>query len=226
MRVEWYGQSAFRLSGARGTVVIDPFGDIVGAGGGGACSSTTRRSPAVPGGSGAGHARARRPQRRRGASAASPIGPALDRRAAGLADRRDRRDRLRARRGRGHRAGAEHDLRVRARRSERVAHFGDFGQRALREEQAAAIGAVDLLFLPVGGGPDDRRRHAARRSSTRLSPRWVVPMHYRTPRIGFLEPAEDFLALFSAPDRRSGPAFETESLEHGDDPKVIVPAAP
>ena len=48
----------------------------------------------------------------------------------------------------------------------RVCHFGDFGQRALREEQAAAIGAVDLLILPVGGGPDDRRRAGRARSSS------------------------------------------------------------
>src|ERR1700733_7666375 len=27
MRVDWYGQAAFRLSGAEGTVFIDPFGD-------------------------------------------------------------------------------------------------------------------------------------------------------------------------------------------------------
>lgn len=35
----------------------------------------------------------------------------------------------------------------------RVAHLGDLGQRALREEQLAALGSVDLLFVPVGGGP-------------------------------------------------------------------------
>lgn len=34
----------------------------------------------------------------------------------------------------------------------RVAHFGDFGQSALRPEQAAALGNIDLLFLPVGDG--------------------------------------------------------------------------
>src|SRR5271168_3719976 len=28
MRIEWFGQSAFRLSGEQGTVVIDPFGDM------------------------------------------------------------------------------------------------------------------------------------------------------------------------------------------------------
>ena len=28
MRIEWYGQSAFRLDAAEGRVVIDPFGDM------------------------------------------------------------------------------------------------------------------------------------------------------------------------------------------------------
>src|SRR3954453_17977591 len=31
----------------------------------------------------------------------------------------------------------------------RVCHFGDFGQSELRDEQAEAIGAIDVLFLPV-----------------------------------------------------------------------------
>jgi beta-lactamase family protein len=34
-----------------------------------------------------------------------------------------------------------------------VAHLGDFGQDALRSEQRAALGGVDVLFVPVGGGP-------------------------------------------------------------------------
>ena len=74
----------------------------------------------------------------------------------------------------------------------RVCHFGDFGQRALRDEQAAAIGQVDLLIVPVGGGPTIGAEQAAA-IVARLSPRWVVPMHYRTPRIGFLETADAFL---------------------------------
>ena len=32
-------------------------------------------------------------------------------------------------------------------------HLGDFGQPALRPEQRAAIGEVDVLFVPVGDGP-------------------------------------------------------------------------
>jgi L-ascorbate metabolism protein UlaG (beta-lactamase superfamily) len=35
----------------------------------------------------------------------------------------------------------------------RVCHLGDFGQAELRAEQAAAIGSVELLFIPVGADP-------------------------------------------------------------------------
>ncbi len=52
----------------------------------------------------------------------------------------------------GHRTRTQHDLRVRA-RGPALCHFGDFGQRTLREEQAAAIGRIELLIIPVGGGP-------------------------------------------------------------------------
>ena len=76
----------------------------------------------------------------------------------------------------------------------RVCHFGDFGQTALRPEQREAIGPVDLLFLPVGGGPTIGADQAAEITRT-LDPRWVVPMHYRTPAIDFLETADAFLAL-------------------------------
>jgi Beta-lactamase superfamily domain len=56
---------------------------------------------------------------------------------------------------------------------------------------------VDLLFVPVGGGPTIGAS-AAVESVARLAPRWAVPMHYRTPRIGFLEDAEEFLGAFTA----------------------------
>jgi hypothetical protein len=60
----------------------------------------------------------------------------------------------------------------------------------------------------------------------RLSPRWVVPMHYRTPRIGFLDTAEDFLGRFEHVERLSAPAFETGELPTDSTPLVVVPAAP
>ena len=74
----------------------------------------------------------------------------------------------------------------------RVCHFGDFGQSALRDEQAAAIGDDRPADLARRRRSHDRRR-AGRAIVERLPPRWVVPMHYRTPRIGFLETADAFL---------------------------------
>jgi L-ascorbate metabolism protein UlaG (beta-lactamase superfamily) len=107
----------------------------------------------------------------------------------------------------------------------RVAHFGDFGQAALRPEQAEAIGAVDLMFLPVGDGPTIGADGAMAIIET-LGPRWVVPMHYRTPRIGFLETADAFLERMPEVVRLDGPAFDTGELPAGDGPVAVVPAAP
>jgi L-ascorbate metabolism protein UlaG (beta-lactamase superfamily) len=107
----------------------------------------------------------------------------------------------------------------------RVAHFGDFGQAALRPEQAAAIGDVDLLFIPVGGGPT-LGGIAAVEIALSLDPAWVVPMHYRTPRIGFLETEEEFATAISRVKRLEAPSFETGELERGDGPLAVIPATP
>jgi L-ascorbate metabolism protein UlaG (beta-lactamase superfamily) len=107
----------------------------------------------------------------------------------------------------------------------RVSHFGDFGQSELRPEQAAAIGAVDLLILPVGGGPTIGAEGAAA-IIERLAPRWVVPMHYRTARINFLETADAFLDRSAHVERLEQSVFETSELPQVDGPLVVVPAAP
>jgi L-ascorbate metabolism protein UlaG (beta-lactamase superfamily) len=107
----------------------------------------------------------------------------------------------------------------------RVAHFGDFGQRELREEQAALLGDLDLLFIPVGGSATIGADQAAE-IVARLRPRWVVPMHYRTPRIGFLETADAFLERSPHVERMSTPAFDTSELPEADGPLVVVPAVP
>ncbi len=77
------------------------------------------------------------------------------------------------------------------------AHLGDFGQPALRPEQRAAIGEVDVLFVPVGEGPTIGGEPAAALVRS-LAPRLVVPMHYRTAAVNFLEPPDAFLAALGA----------------------------
>ena len=79
----------------------------------------------------------------------------------------------------------------------RLCHLGDLGQSALRHEQRRAIGEVDVLFVPVGGGQTIGGAIAADVVRS-LVPRLVVPMHYRTPAIDFLESPDDFLAALGA----------------------------
>ena len=79
-----------------------------------------------------------------------------------------------------------------------VCHLGDLGQFELRPEQRRALGEVDVLFVPVGGGPTIGGAVAAAVVRD-LAPRLVVPMHHRTD-------AVDFLTRPTCSLRRSGRA--------------------
>jgi L-ascorbate metabolism protein UlaG (beta-lactamase superfamily) len=223
MRVEWFGQSAFRLDADAKTVAIDPFGDM----------SALSRDRAIqwdyPAIAGVEPDLLLVTHEHSDHNAVEAIGgePAVLRSTAGT---------LHSPLGEVRAIASEHDEAAGTQRGPntifvftldgaRVCHMGDFGQSALRDEQAQAIGDVDLLFVPVGGGPTLGAEQAAQVVRS-LSPRWVVPMHYRTPRIGFLEPADDFLARSERVVRLDEPAFETRELEQGDGPLVVVPAAP
>jgi L-ascorbate metabolism protein UlaG (beta-lactamase superfamily) len=109
----------------------------------------------------------------------------------------------------------------------RVCHLGDFGQAALRPEQRAAIGDVDLLFVPAGGGPTIGGEPAAA-LVRELAPRLVIPMHYRTSQISFLDPADEFLEALGAPvERLDSSELTIEELRASDAPTTVaVPAPP
>jgi L-ascorbate metabolism protein UlaG (beta-lactamase superfamily) len=224
MRVEWYGQSAFHLSTPEASVFVDPFGDLSAAMGG---RSIQFDYPQIEG------VRADLllvTHEHADHNGVEAVGgdPAVLRSTAG---------RLQSPLGEVVAVASEHDEVAGTARGPntifvfdlggtRVCHFGDFGQSELRPEQAEAIGAgVDLLILPVGGGPTIGAEGAAA-IVQRLAPRWVVPMHYRTPRIGFLETAEAFLERHPGAHRLERPAFETDELPAAEGPLVVVPAAP
>jgi L-ascorbate metabolism protein UlaG (beta-lactamase superfamily) len=109
----------------------------------------------------------------------------------------------------------------------RFCHFGDFGQAALRPEQQRAIGDVDVLFLPVGGGPTTGGEPAAAIVRA-LRPRLVVPMHYRTDAVNFLDPPDAFLeALGARVDTIATNEVEVErAIGTADEPAVALLAAP
>jgi L-ascorbate metabolism protein UlaG (beta-lactamase superfamily) len=91
-------------------------------------------------------------------------------------------------------------------------HMGDFGQAALRPEQREAIGAVDVLIVPAGGGPTVGGESAAAIVHA-LAPRVVVPMHYRTPMVNFLDPPDEFLAAVGMPVTEAANDAEIDGIE-------------
>ena len=108
----------------------------------------------------------------------------------------------------------------------RLCHFGDFGQAALRPEQQQAIGEVDVLFLPVGDGPTVGGERAAAIVRA-LSPRVVVPMHYRTDAVNFLDPPDAFLAALDARIERTEDDIDIgQFLGTAADPVVALLAVP
>ncbi len=223
MQVEWYGQSAFRFSTSQQVVFIDPFGDMSAMA---ASRGLQFDYPPIVGVE-ADLVLVTHEHRDHNAVEAIAGSPPILRSTAG---------RLESPVGEVLAVASEHDDKAGTERGPntifvfeldgaRVCHFGDFGQRELREEQASAIGQVDLLFIPVGGGLTIGGEQAAR-ICERLGPRWVVPMHYRTPRVGFLETEEEFVSRIPAVERLESPRFDTSELPADRAPLAVVPAAP
>ena len=65
----------------------------------------------------------------------------------------------------------------------RVAHFGDLG-RPLTARETQALQGLDCALLPVGGFFTIDAKQAAAIAAA-ISPRMVIPMHYRTEASGF-----------------------------------------
>jgi L-ascorbate metabolism protein UlaG (beta-lactamase superfamily) len=223
MQIDWYGHSAFRLAGDSATVFIDPLGDVSAF----AAHDIQIDYPPLDG---VGADLLLVTHEHADHNGVESIGgdPVVLRSTAGTLDSPI---------GEVVAIASEHDQSAGTQRGAntifvftldgvRVAHFGDFGQAALREEQAVAIGALDLLFLPVGGGFTIGAQEAAA-VVERLQPRWVVPMHYRTPRLNFLETADEFLALMPSVVTLDSSGFETDALAGGDGATVaVVPKSP
>jgi L-ascorbate metabolism protein UlaG (beta-lactamase superfamily) len=222
MRIQWFGQSGFRLATDDATVVVDPWGDVAALAARGGLKleyppiEGVRADLVLVTHEHADHNGVEKiegdpvVQRSTAGRLSSPIGEVV-----AVASEHD--DVAGTQRGPNTIFVFELD-------GTRVAHFGDFGQRALRNEQAEAIGAVDLLFVPVGGGATIDGEQAAE-VVERLGPRWIVPMHYRTHRVDFLDSADAFLERMANVTRLHTPAFDTAELP-GDAPLTIVPAAP
>lgn len=74
----------------------------------------------------------------------------------------------------------------------RLCHLGDLGH-PLTDAQAAEIGAVDILLIPVGGFFTIDAA-VATQVCEKLKPKVVIPMHYKTAKCGYpIAAVDDFL---------------------------------
>ncbi|UCG29391.1 MAG: MBL fold metallo-hydrolase [candidate division WOR-3 bacterium] len=64
-----------------------------------------------------------------------------------------------------------------------IVHLGDLGH-PLSDEDVKAIGAVDILFIPVGGYFTIDATVAGE-TVNKLGPKIVIPMHFKTDKCGF-----------------------------------------
>ena len=91
----------------------------------------------------------------------------------------------------------------------KLCHTGDLGH-VLNPEQVNEIGAVDILFVPVGGfytidAP------VASQVCDQLKPKVVIPMHFKTPRCAYpIAGVEDFLKVKKNARKVSGSEVEFE----------------
>jgi L-ascorbate metabolism protein UlaG (beta-lactamase superfamily) len=223
MQVTWYGQSAFALAAGAQRVFIDPFGSMEGA----RARGMTWNYPAITDAAAelllvthehGDHnavevvANVKQTIRSTAGTFDSPAGPVV-----GIASEHDA--------AAGTKRGAN-VIYVFEMNGIKVCHLGDFGQVELRPAQRAAIGKVDMLFVPVGGMATIDG-HAAAALVDELEPSWVVPMHYRTSAISFLEPLDGFLrAVQGEVVSLAGPSFDTDDVRPEGGRIIAVPAPP
>jgi len=214
----WYGQSAYRLEAREGSVVIDPFGDMSGA----RTRGLAFTYPPIP---------------EMGADLLLITHEHFDHNNAGSVREpkavvRSTAGTFETPVGKVLAVASEHDPEAGTRRGPntifvfeleglRIAHLGDFGQSDLRPEQKVAIGRVDLAFIPAGGGPTIGGEKAWG-IGTSLGARWIVPMHYRTAAVNFLETLEAFEGAAGRIHKTGNNGLDTHSLPPGGPVGVVL----
>ena len=223
MVVRWYGQSAFLLRGSK-TVLLDPFGAVGEAFAG---RGIEFRYPAIVGVTADLVLVTHEHRDHNAAEVAGDATPTI-RSTAGTLDSPV---------GEVVAIASEHDDVAGTARGPntifcfsldglRICHLGDFGQSALRPEQQQAIGDVDVLFVPIGGGPTVGGAAAAALVRS-IGPRVVVPMHYRTEAVSFLDPPDTFLeALGAEVVRYDANEAELDDVLGSREPPLVLLLAP
>lgn len=105
----------------------------------------------------------------------------------------------------------------------RIAHLGDLGHRPAND-RLAAIGAVDVLLIPVGGTYTIDAREASHLVDQMRPRLLVVPMHFKTPSTTSkeLEPVDEFLEKKPKVRRENGPTLALSPLKARPGVEIVV----
>ncbi|MGQ9678719.1 MAG: MBL fold metallo-hydrolase [bacterium] len=107
----------------------------------------------------------------------------------------------------------------------RLVHLGDLGHIP-DENVVKALGRVDIIFVPVGGLYTIDARQAVEVVKL-LNPRLVIPMHFKTPKLGFnIARVDEFLKLAPRGKElgKSEVEVKAESLPAETETWVLLPA--
>lgn len=103
----------------------------------------------------------------------------------------------------------------------RLIHLGDLGH-TLDAATVEALGRVDILLVPVGGFFTIDHQQAAEVVGS-LSPRIVIPMHYKTTAVDFpISPIDPFLATQANVERKDGSVLEVTADTLPKEPVTMV----
>ncbi len=103
----------------------------------------------------------------------------------------------------------------------KICHLGDLGHE-LSAEQVAEIGPIDVLLVPVGGYFTIDHAEAWRVAQS-LRPKVVIPIHYKTDKLGFpLDTVEVFLQGKDNVEYIEDSSFELDSDSLPEEMKILV----
>ena len=103
-----------------------------------------------------------------------------------------------------------------------LAHLGDQGA-PLTESQIAALGAVDVLMIPVGGFYTIDAK-TAYETAQALRPRVTIPMHYKTAVNASwpISDERDFLVLMGKPGLQAQPLLRVTKGDLSEQPSLVL----
>jgi L-ascorbate metabolism protein UlaG (beta-lactamase superfamily) len=102
----------------------------------------------------------------------------------------------------------------------KLCHLGDLGHQ-LNNSQLTAIGKVDILFVPIGGGFTIDAA-GAEKVCEDIGARVIIPMHYKTAGLPFLADIEDFLRGKKNVTQRSNSILELTCQNLPKSSQIIV----